>query len=200
MPEASLLGRWFTGARREGFLSGLSPEAWHTLSAILSFTSRDGQRLFTPDQLALALGFPREEALRRLEDLAGIEWQGAPLVTPERDAAGEIAGATLAPLELLARLEPEEPAHADEREVPGRGSQESEAAAGSTEEIASPALGTELEDLGLTPDQIDWLTLHFPESQIRRQLDWLPDRAARNPAAMLIRAVEGDWAPPRRAK
>ena len=37
----------------------------------------------------------------------------------------------------------------------------------------------------------------FPADRIRRQLNWLPARQARNPAAMLLRAVEQDWGPPR---
>jgi hypothetical protein len=71
--EAHWLGRWFTAARREGLLALLPPDLWQTLCALLSFTSRDGRRSFTIDQLAVALGQPREQALSRLEALTRTE-------------------------------------------------------------------------------------------------------------------------------
>src|SRR5688572_22478256 len=92
------LGRWFTAARREGLLALLTPEVWHTLSALLSFTCRDQQRVFTVDQLGVALGLSREQARTRLEQLTQIEWQGVPLATLEADRSGEIVGAVLAPI------------------------------------------------------------------------------------------------------
>src|SRR3954452_22925569 len=82
---AAALGRWFTAARREGLLALLPPEVWHTLSALLSFTNRDGRRTFTVDQLAIALGQSREVALARLDQLTQTEWRGEPLAVLEPD-------------------------------------------------------------------------------------------------------------------
>ena len=61
------------------------------------------------------------------------------------------------------------------------------------------ALVADLQAVGLQPDQIDGLLQRFPRVRIRRQLEWLPARQARNPAALLIRAVEQDWLAPREA-
>src|SRR5689334_14874492 len=93
--ESVWLGRWFTGARREGLLSALPSEAWQTLSAILSFTTRDGRRVFSVDQLALALRESRETAEARLNALAEITWNEQALLTLERRGE-EIVGATVA--------------------------------------------------------------------------------------------------------
>src|SRR4051812_48698454 len=86
--EAYSLGRWFTAARRQGLLSALAPDAWHTLSALLSFTCRDGARRFTLDQLALALGLSRDRARERLESLARLQWEGESLAVLEQAPGG----------------------------------------------------------------------------------------------------------------
>src|SRR5690242_5848040 len=96
-PESRWLGRWFTASRRQGLLAALPAEAWHTLSAVLSFTARDGKRAFTVDQIALALGLPQGTARERLEQLAPLLWRDLPLATLETDPAGEVTGAALAP-------------------------------------------------------------------------------------------------------
>lgn len=177
--EAVSLGRWFTGVRREGLLAVLDPADWHCLSAVISFTSRDGTRRFTADQLAAAVGQPRSETLRRLEVLTRTQWQSHPLVILERDPSGQVSGAALAPIELLARVMPpvEDP--------------------GITSPALTPELHQELARVGLNHAQIDSLAKRFPEDEIRRQVDWLPARGARNPAALLIRAIEQDWDEPK---
>jgi hypothetical protein len=185
---AYTLGRWFTAARREGLLALLAPEVWHTLSALLSFTGRDGRREFTVDQLAIALGQSREQALARLDQLAQTEWRKEPLAVLERDLAGEIVGATLAPIDVLAGAKAPLPVEAP-LPLP-------ELAHG-PDEGSSPDLGGPLAAAGLNSDQIAGLLRRFPPERIRRQLDWLPQRRARNPAALLIRAIEDDWGAPR---
>jgi hypothetical protein len=189
-PDAYWLGRWFTTARREGLLALLLPEVWHTLSALLSFTCRDGRREFTVDQLAVALGQPRERALARLEQLTETKWRDQPLATVDRDPHGEIRGATLAPVDVLAGKKAPLPA---DREPPIL-----ELPTG-PEAGEQDGLMPELQAVGLNPEQIEWLLKRFPRERLRRQLDWLPRRQARNPAALLIRAVEGDWGAPREA-
>lgn len=199
---ASWLGNWFTGARREGLLAHLRPEAWHTLSALLSFTTRDGRRLFTVEQLAVALGSNREGAEARLADLLSCRWQAAPLLTLETDPEGEVVGAELAPLELLARVQP-----SPESRSLGSGVDLVTPSARNVPDVvplpAAPrkSSATDLPDalavVGLNAFQIDWLQQRFPEERILRQLEWLPTRAAYNPPALLIRAIEQDWDPPR---
>lgn len=188
--DAYLLGRWFSAARREGLLTLLPPESWHTLSALLSFTCRDGRRSFTVDQLASTLGVSGEAARQRLDELTEIDWQGQPLAVLEYAGSGEIAGATLAPVEALARLEtgestaPPSP-EPDLHPIP--------------ELHTSSALASQLRTVGLDDEQIESLTQRFSEERIERQLDWLPQRGARNPAALLIRAVEQGWGAPKAA-
>ncbi|MFN3650386.1 MAG: hypothetical protein ACK47B_12485 [Armatimonadota bacterium] len=190
-PDAYLLGRWFTAARREGLLTALTPEAWHTLSAVLSFTRRDGGRSFTLDQLALATGQPREIVEARLRELARTAWNGEPLLQPECDPAGDLCGALLAPLELLARVTGSSRATVPEPTVAQP--------AKSAEAAGDAELQADLHNLGLNESQIGSLLRSYGPARIRRQLGWLPERHARNPAALLIRAVEQDWEPPREA-
>jgi len=187
LSESRWLGRWFTAARRQGLLSLLPPEAWHTLSALLSFTSRDGTRRFTVDYLALALGQRREGALQRLHGLTDLQWQGQPLARLEYDPEGEITGVSLAPLEVLVRIDPAE------------GDHEPTATRKAASDPTTLVLQADLETAGLRPEQVEWVLGHFPPDRIRRQLDWLPARQARNPAALLLRAIESDWGAPREA-
>ena len=49
---------------------------------------------------------------------------------------------------------------------------------------------------GLKALQTDMLLARFDTERIRRQLDWLPARNARNPAAFLLAAIEKDYDPP----
>jgi hypothetical protein len=206
-PEGYLVGRWFAAARRRGFLAAVPPEPWHTLCALLSFTCRDGRRLFTADQLALSLAVPRVEAERRLADLERAQWHGQPLASLERDADGAVCGAALAPADLLLRPVSSEAAPATPAALapplpPVEGS-----APGSPPPSVPPGegdgtgdLGADLEEAGLTPEQSAWILTTFPEERVRRQLRWLPQRGARNPAAFLVRAVENDWSAPKEAR
>jgi hypothetical protein len=188
--DAHRLGRWFAAARREGLLALLPPEVWHTLSAILSFTTREGRRAFTVDQLGLALGLSRDQAQVRLDQLEASQWRDEPLAVLERDREGEIIGATLAPIEVLAGAKAPvapEPLLPFPGFTPG------------PEAVVPDDLASALAAVGLNPEQIAWLMRSFPQERLRRQLDWLPQRQARNPAALLLKAIEGDWGPPREA-
>ena len=184
--EAYLLGRWFTAARRAGFLAQLPPKEWHTLSALLSFTSRDGRRGFSLEQLALALGISNRDALERLQVLTEQRWQEQPLAVLETDRRGEIVGVTLADLELFARAT--------------NAGDDTTAAAPVTNLGVEGKLTVELAAVGLDAAQIDRLISRFPAERIRRQLEGLPERQPRNPAAMLIRAIEQQWEPPREVR
>ena len=184
------LGRWFAAVRRDGFLALLSPEDWQTLSALLSFTRRDGRRVFTVEQLAVAIGQSPETARARLEQLALVQWREIPLATLEHDPYGDIVGATLAPVETLSGEKAPLPP-----EIAAARSEPSPVPVGD----ATDTLPHQLEELELNPEQVAWLLRSFPRERLQRQLEWLPSRQARNPAALLIRAIEGDWGPPREA-
>jgi hypothetical protein len=59
------------------------------------------------------------------------------------------------------------------------------------------ALEQQLMQQGVTPEQAQALVSKFDPLRIRRQLMWLPYRHARNPAGLLITAIEDDYeAPP----
>lgn len=200
--EKHLLGRWLTQARRRGLLAAVPPEAWHTLSCVLSFTCRDGERRFTPDQLALALAVPRAEAARRLEDLEKAQWQGQPLAAVLRNHAGEVTGASVSSADLLMGVNetgvaPGRPSHADMPANPADVSGDAAPALAAPEPSAADALRAELLALALLPDQAERLLTHFPAERVRRQIRWLPRRGARNPAAFLIKAVAHDWPEPK---
>jgi hypothetical protein len=184
--EARWLGRWFTAARRAGLLALLPAEAWHTLSALLSFTRRDGGRSFTLEQLAIALGQSRATVAQRLTQLTEIEWHGEPLARVEHDPAGEVVGVQLASIECLDRIAPPDASVATPADPDA-----------SAPSMPPPGLAADLERVGLDAEQIQSLLHRFSAERIRRQLDWLSQRQARNPAALLIRAIEQDWSAPR---
>ena len=54
----------------------------------------------------------------------------------------------------------------------------------------------ELVEVGIGLRKAESLVSHYPEERIRKQLDWLPLRAARRPASLLITAIEQDYGAP----
>jgi hypothetical protein len=54
----------------------------------------------------------------------------------------------------------------------------------------------ELIEVGIGRRKAESLVAHHPVELIRRQLDWLPMRAARRPASLLISAIERDYDAP----
>ena len=51
-------------------------------------------------------------------------------------------------------------------------------------------------DLDMAPQVTEILLSQYALEDITRQLEWLPFRNARDPAAMLVSAIKGDWTPP----
>jgi hypothetical protein len=192
--ELLALSEWFAALRRAGWFSLVPAEEWQTLSALLSFPLHEGACSFAVEQVAYVLGVEELEADRRLDALSRLDWRGVPLLRLERDAYGQVSGGALGPLGLFGN-------------GPSLGYGDSSAPEIRTEESSSRSLSPEasglalrLRDTGLYPDQVDRLLSSYPEDRIIRQLDWLPARKARVPAAMLVRAVEGDWGPPKEGK
>lgn len=58
----------------------------------------------------------------------------------------------------------------------------------------------ELVQVGISVRKAESLVTGFPEERIRKQLHWLPLRAARRPASLLIAAIERDYDAPAYAK
>jgi hypothetical protein len=188
--ELLALSEWFAALRRAGWFLQVPAEEWHTLSALLSFSHRDGSLTFTVEQTAYVLGTDEDEADRRLDALTRLEWRGRPLLALDRDAYGKTSGGTLAPLGLFSN-----------GPTLGDGDLATPSSEKPQEASSLPSgLALRLEEAGLYPDQVDRLLSEYPEDRIKRQLDWLPVRKARVPAAMLVRAIEGDWGPPKEEK
>ena len=54
----------------------------------------------------------------------------------------------------------------------------------------------DLVEVGIGVRKAENLVSHFPKEQIQKQLRWLPFRAARRPASLLISAIEHDYDSP----
>jgi hypothetical protein len=65
------------------------------------------------------------------------------------------------------------------------------ASTGTTSKSRSRLVGA-----GVTPRVADELLDRYSEEQINRQLEWLPYRKAKNPARLLVAAIEGDYEQP----
>jgi hypothetical protein len=188
-PDLTALARCFSALRRSGLLSALSPAAWQVLSALFSLLSPDGRCTFSLAQLAYVLGCSEGEAGERLGELSQTTWNEGPLLGLDYGPGGEVVGARLSPVGLFAFSLPGE-------EAPSSG--------GPDEPIPLPVpptsssdLSSRLAALGLYPEQVERLLGDFPEERIRQQIELLPSRRAKNPAALFIKAVEGDWGPPK---
>ena len=49
--------------------------------------------------------------------------------------------------------------------------------------------------LGIAPTVVDVLFEKYPLQQLWQQMQWLPGRNPRDPAAMWVSAVQGNWCP-----
>lgn len=88
-------------------------------------------------------------------------------------------------LEPIGELLPEVPRRSHRRRTPD------EAELTETEELV-----LELVHIGVGLRKARSLVNEYPAERIERQLRWLPLRAARRPASLLISAIENDYDPP----
>lgn len=80
---------------------------------------------------------------------------------------------------------------ADHSARPGKRKSPDDAALTRDEELV-----LELVHLGIGLRKARSLVDRYPEDRIVKQLNWLPMRAARRPASLLISAIENDYGPP----
>lgn len=73
-----------------GFLTALTPEDWHTLTALAAFMDRDRRCYPSLATLARRLGVSVSTVHARLRRLTTLTWQGAPVlrIVRERQAHG----------------------------------------------------------------------------------------------------------------
>lgn len=51
-------------------------------------------------------------------------------------------------------------------------------------------------NVGLNKNEVAGLLSEYPHDRVQQQLDWLPERGARNPARYLLAVIRGDCAAP----
>lgn len=84
-------------------------------------------------------------------------------------------------------------------EVPPSEPVQSNEAQDEPKEERSPHFGElrrKLQNIGVAPDQIEYLLATFDSERIEKQLKWLPHRHARNPSAYLVAAIVHDYEEP----
>lgn len=207
--------------RESGLLSLLSDRQARLLLALLTFTSPNGQIQATAVQVAKALGMPVPIAALRLRRFAGRRFHGTHLVYELRRHEGY----PLFAVSHMAIHQEHRPPSDPHLPVPIGSSRRAEILAHSRAAYASPRLEVErtvmqqlghaAEELLDTPEGAVWRRLHvlrfgredilamiraYGIERISRQLDWLPERGAKDPARYLIAALEGDYAKPSRLR
>lgn len=204
--------------RTSGLLSLLSDRQARILLTLLTFLSANGEVRATAQQVAQALGVPVPLASLWLSGLAWRRFQGVHLIYRIERAEGypvyalswqfidryrsqhpdEYVNGRPAPIatreEVLAhsRSTYARPRAEVEREV-------LEQLGYSPEEMAPTPEGLlrrRLRGLKLEREDIQFLIETYGTERIQRQLDWLPERRAKNQARYLLAAVKGDYPGP----
>lgn len=177
--------------RMLGRLRRLASLSWREEPLLIEQGTESGLRLFQPSRHLLDV--------RRSLIFPAPERAGAPLAMPQELGHN-------APVQSAA-LSRREAVIAHSRATYGRPRAEVEASIErflrgepeptTPEEEARLRLRRRLTDTGLTGEQADRLLAGFPAAAIEQQLEWLPYRHARNPAGLLLAAIEGGYeAPP----
>ena len=207
-----------------GLIEALDANDFTSLVLLLSFVSPDGWCRASVPELSRALCVSHRQAHSRFERLALARWQGQAIVLRSARGGG-LDGFSPAPgfvpvveeqvlvlmpsiLQVLPRetvIEHSRRSYARrreevEREIGQMMGWDKKQEAKAAEPEMSPdeqKLRGELLGAGLLPEQAQELMERFDPVRIRRQLMWLPYRAAKNPAGYLLAAVKDDYAAPR---
>lgn len=206
------------GLHTSGFLATIPAEELKTLLGLLSFVTPNGFIAPNLAQLAQAFHLPSDKMKRRLERLLTTTWRDKPLIV-QRNAGGLT---TYSPqVDFLPVVEEKQDDYlpgvsmryvagaretvvANSRRYYARPRAEVEAVIEQQLSRGQPAVPSEetthlrvrLENTGLTSEQARSLLERFDAERIRRQLAWLPYRHARNPAGLLLTAIEHDYEAP----
>jgi len=214
IPEARLI---ISAALRTcGLLAALSDEQARTLLALLTFLSPNGVLEASAADVAGALALPERVASKRLERLTSVQLADQALVFPVPRGSGSVVYAVAPPAltheEALPLSCPVPLGPAADREAVvthsrmtyGRPRALAEAMVEeqlghSPEERADTPEGDarrRLLAIGVSKEEVERLLSEYPIEEIRRQLEWLPERGARNPARFIVAAIRGSYAPP----
>lgn len=213
-----------TSALRTGGLwAALPPEDFRNLLLMLTFLTPNGWCRPTLLELAEAMRVSQAKARNRMQRLTGTQWRGQPLVAemPRPDGlAAFVPGRALVahedvpppepPLPPLPQTAGRETVIAHSRARYARTRAEVEAQIGQMMGWGPPAFSGDdpavaegkrqafsaMTNLGMPKEQALDLLTRFPLEAVERQIAWLPDRNAKNPARFLAAAIEGDYEMP----
>jgi hypothetical protein len=201
-----------------GFLASLPAEDVKNLLFLLTFLTPNGDIQPTVDQLAEAMQVSQAKVRSRMQRLERFRWQDKPSVVLLQSETG-LDRYTIAPHLIMVQ---EAPSQALETAPPIQAAGREAIIAYSREHYARPRAEVErliaeqngwelpegsvdeetadarrrLLSVGVTKDQADFLLGSFEVERIQRQLEWLPYRNARNPASLLVAAIEHDYEEP----
>lgn len=219
-PSASI--RLTPALRTSGLLGDLSAEDVRNLLLILTFVTPNGWCNPSIQQLAGAMGVGETRAKARLARLVAREWHGKPLVhfVPREtgiDAyvpSHEVLSAVRVEAHALEIPAPATPlasraavlAHSRstythpraevERQIAEMNGWELPQEYMTAEEREVSEVRTRMRSVGVTAEQCDSILSTHDLARIRRKLDWLPHRNAKNPAGFLTAAIIGNYEEP----
>ena len=206
--------------RTSGLWRTLTPEDFKTLILLLTFITPNGWCRPTLPELADAMGVSHAKAKARIERLVQTAWQGQPLagLLPRPDGLD----AYLPGRQLVAHEDMQEPmppeavpirtagraaviAYSRARYAKTR--EEVERQIGEMMGWAPPDFAGDdpavaegkrrafkaMADIGMPKEQALDLLARYDLGAVERQISWLPQRHAKNPARFLAAAIEGNY-------
>jgi hypothetical protein len=217
-PEARLL---LTPAlRTSGLLAALPDAEAKSLLWLLTYLRPDGRVEASVAELMAAMNTGEGKVRARMDRLAQVRWLGDPLAASVKRDNG--LDCYVLAVHLVSERQVQQPSPEPEppRSVPaGREAivAHSRAAyarpraevermileqlghqprAADTDTGPNAETRRQLLALGVLREQADLLLMNYPLERIERQIAWLPYRHAKNPARLLIAAIEHDYEPP----
>jgi hypothetical protein len=204
--------------RTSGLLRALPPEDGKSLLFLLTFVSPNGDCRAYLHQLTRAMRLSHTKVRNRMSNLAKFRWQGQPLMYETVHQSGLISY-SLSPHfieyshqeELATPLQPtvqggfRDEIIAHSRTTYGRPRREVEKLIArqlgheepeTEEEKARAEIQRQLENVGISKAQAQKLLAEYDHAKIIQQLEWLPYRNAKNPAAYLAAAIKRNFARP----
>lgn len=207
--------------RTSGLLHSLAPEDLKNLLFLLTFIAPEGHCSVSLSILASAMKVSSLKVKARMHRLAGVKWQGGPLIVEVPHESGLFTYSLHPRLVAYEHL-----TVSDQHPTPPLAAADASSAAKDriisysrdhyarprqeVERIVAAQLGYDseesdeqrklryrLENAGLTGEQAREVVSTYDGDVIAQQLDWLRFRNAKNPAGYLLAAIEGSYSEPR---